>query len=58
MSSIVKCDECGKLMHTDNREEKGVYVIDPLYGFMKFHLCRKCYAKKFPQIEPSEEETE
>lgn len=25
MSNMVKCDECGKLMYTDSREEKGAY---------------------------------
>ena len=57
MSSMVKCDECGKLMYTDSREEKGVYVIDPLYGCMRLYLCRQCYVDKFfPVVEPSEEE--
>lgn len=51
MSSMIECDECGKLMYTDSREKKGVYVIDPLYGCMKLHLCRQCYVNKFPQIE-------
>ena len=54
MSSMVKCDECGKLMYTDSREEKGAYVKmtadDPLCGFSSFHLCRKCYSEKFPWL--------
>ena len=63
MSNMVKCDECGKLMYTDSREEKGAYVkmfaSDPLYGLMSFHLCRQCYAKKFPQmVLPKEEEND
>lgn len=63
MSNMVKCDECGKLMYTDSREEKGAYVKmtadDPLYGFMRFHLCRQCYANKFPQmVSPEEEEND
>lgn len=60
MSKMVKCDECGKLMYTDSREEKGAYVSltsdDPLCGFSSFHLCRKCYSEKFPWLCEQEEE--
>lgn len=59
MSEMVKCDECGKLMYTDSREDKGAYVImtanDPLYGYSTFHLCRKCFAKSFPWLNEEQE---
>ena len=54
MSKMIQCDECKKMMYTDSREDKGAYVSitadDPLYGFSWFHLCRKCFNKKFPWL--------
>lgn len=54
MSKMIKCDQCGKLMYTDSREDKGAYIHltadDPLYGFSNFDLCRKCYTEKFPWL--------
>ena len=54
MSAMVQCDECGNLMYTDSREDKGAYIRmtadDPLFGFSTFHLCRKCFDLKFPWL--------
>lgn len=54
MSEMIKCDQCGKFMYTDSREERGAYIRlkadDPLYGISWFDLCRKCYAEKFPWL--------
>lgn len=54
MSKMIQCDECKKVMYTDSREDKGAYVSmtadDPLYGYSLFHLCRKCFDKKFPWL--------
>lgn len=54
MSQMIQCDECKKLMYTDSREDKGAYIKmtadDPMFGFSTFHLCRKCYVKKFPWL--------
>lgn len=54
VSKMIQCDQCKKTMYTDAREDKGAYVSmtadDPLYGFSSFHLCRKCYAEKFPWL--------
>ena len=59
MSQMIQCDECKKMMYTDSREEKGAYVLmtaeDPLYGFSRFHLCRKCFVSKFPWLVEAEE---
>ena len=44
MSYMVKCDCCGRVMHTDSREEKDAFhhiSIDS--GYYSFHLCRDCY---------------
>lgn len=46
MSSMVKCDKCGKLLYTDCRSEKGSYCkVEITYtdGFHIMHLCKKCY---------------
>ena len=52
MSKMIQCDECKKMMYIDSREDKGAFVSmtadDPLYGYSSFHLCRKCFDKKFP----------
>ena len=54
MSKMIKCDECGCLLYTDSREEKGAYISltadVPLYGYSSFHLCRKCFVVKFPWL--------
>lgn len=59
MSIMVKCDNCGKLMYTDCREDKGAYIKmtsdDPLYGYSTFQLCRKCFNKNFPWLVDTEE---
>ena len=51
---MIQCDECKKLMYEDSREEKGAYVCvkvdDPVWGFSRFHLCRKCFQDKFPWL--------
>ena len=51
MSTMVKCDQCEKLMYTDSREDKGAFIKmtadDQLYGYSTFHLCRKCFDKEF-----------
>ena len=56
---MIKCDQCGKLMYTDSREDKGAYIHltadDPLYGFSNFDLCRKCYTEKFPWLSGEDE---
>ena len=61
MSNMIRCDECGKMMFTDSREEKDAYVPmtaeDPLYGFSRFHLCRKCFDRKFPWLVEAKEDT-
>lgn len=59
MSKMIQCDQCKKLMYTDSREDKGVYISltadDPLFGYSTFHLCRKCYSDKFPWLVDEED---
>ena len=46
MSSMIKCDKCGKLMYTDSRSGKGAYAKfsqDYIDGYGTFHLCKICF---------------
>lgn len=59
MSTMVKCDKCGKLMFPDSRGDKGAFIKmfadDPFYGYSTFHLCRKCFDREFPWLIEAEE---
>lgn len=46
MSTMIKCDKCGKLVYMDDRSEKGSYCkisIDYRGGYGWLHLCKSCY---------------